>query len=259
VEILHHGAKSEAARRRQAATNRRLKARDLEALVVVEDGVVRDKTLLAVRKAAWALGARTRTLNVITRDKVVPVGVQRMILNPGKRSSEQRRIGKARIAEMRADRKRREREAQALHGSRARVIQLCLQAAGNYAGDPNAFHYLAGGKANTVFLEPTPLDWRSDCSQFASAVQHAAGLPDLGPNGPLWVSTYVMSQHLDSVAHPTPGDFGMYGTRNNPHHVEVYLGRAGGAGHEFVGHGSPPINSLTPGRPDFYLKNPIGS
>jgi hypothetical protein len=87
-------------------------------------------------------------------------------------------------------------------------------------------------------------------------VQDDAELPALGPNGPLWVNTVIMAAHLEQTDHPLPGDFGMYGSRAAPHHVEVYLGGAGGPGHEFVGHGSPPIDSLTPGRPDFY---PVGA
>jgi hypothetical protein len=64
-----------------------------------------------------------------------------------------------------------------------------------------------------------------------------------------------MASFLEQTDTPVPGDFGMYGSRTAPHHVEPYCALPG---REFIGHGSPPIDSLTPGRPDFYLRNPIG-
>jgi hypothetical protein len=64
-----------------------------------------------------------------------------------------------------------------------------------------------------------------------------------------------MASFLEQTDTPVPGDFGMYGSRTAPHHVETYCALPG---REFIGHGSPPIDSLTPGRPDFYLRNPIG-
>lgn len=253
MNVLHHGGRSDAARQLQAATNRRLRARGLDGATVREDGVIGNATLLAVRKAAWALGALSSTYEAITREREVSVGVQRMIRNPGLRSREQQERGKARLSTMRHERAKASK-AKASSGGRLHVVQNCLAAASAYARNPGAYHYLAGGSANLVFMRPTPRSWRSDCSQFASSVQHAADLPDLGPNGPLWVNTVIMAAHLERVDHPSPGDFGMYGSRRAPHHVEVYCGVAG---HEFVGHGSPPIDSLTPGRPDFYLRNPI--
>jgi hypothetical protein len=105
MQMLRHGARSDAALALQAATNRRLRSRDLDALVVAEDGVVGARTLEAVRKVAWALGARRETCDAVTRDGEIPVGVQRMIRNPGRRSDEQKSRGKARIARMRAERK----------------------------------------------------------------------------------------------------------------------------------------------------------
>ena len=48
-----------------------------------------------------------------------------------------------------------------------------------------------------------------------------------------------------------PGDLGMYGKHGGfTHHVELYCGAPG---QEFIGHGSAPIDSATPGRPDYYL------
>jgi hypothetical protein len=115
IQMLRQGARSDAVRALQIATNRRLRSRDLDALVVAEDGVLGARTLEAVRKVAWALGARSETYDAITRDGEIPVGVQRMIRNPGRRSDEQKSRGRGRIARM-----RKEREEQAKQGRSAR-------------------------------------------------------------------------------------------------------------------------------------------
>lgn len=254
---IHKGHSSELCRAVQAAATRRLRARELGRYAPTVDGTCGAETVEACAKAAWALGARMDTISAVRRKGEIPVGVIAMILNPGRRTPEQMARGKARIASMRAARVERDRQERGLADGRLHVVKLCLLAAHNYAANPGAYHYLAGGKANLVFLKATPRDWRSDCSQFASAVQNEAGLPALGKDGPLWVNTWAMDAHLQHTTSPLPGDFGMYGPPGNPHHVEVYLGAAGGPGHEFVGHGSPPIDSLTPGRPTYYLKNPL--
>jgi hypothetical protein len=182
-----------------------------------------------------------------------------MILNPGNRTQQQKDTGAARIAAMRKERGDRAKAEAASSGSRKKFVDNALQAGRNYQARPGAYHYLAGGIANLIYLTPSPLNYRSDCSQFASSVQKDSGLPDLGPNGPLWVNTDVMDNHLQVTTSPKPGDFGMYGRHHGgTHHVECYLGSLGGPGHEFMGHGSPPIDSMTPGRPDFYLANPVG-
>ena len=214
LQVLHRGAKSDAARALQAATNRRLRARDIHELVVQEDGLVGNRTLAAVRKAAWALGAQSSTYEAILRTGEIPVGVQRMILNPGKRTPGQQAIARARMSQLRADRQKRAKEHDELDPGRKKFVELAFQAADNYARNPGAYHYLAGGVANLIFLEPSPRHFRSDCSQFASSVQDAAGLPALGPNGPLWVSTYVMADYLTETDKPQPGDFGLYGPRH---------------------------------------------
>jgi hypothetical protein len=109
LKPLHRGTRSEAGRKVQAATKRRLRARDLDALadLIVEDGDVGAKTLEAVRKAAWALGARPETYEAITQTGVIPIGVQRMVLNPGRRTERQRESGRRRMAQLRRQRKRR--------------------------------------------------------------------------------------------------------------------------------------------------------
>lgn len=127
MQVLKHGAKSEAARSLQAACNRRLQSRGLEALSVTENGVVDMKTLAAARKVAWALGARKETYEAITEDREISVGVQRMIRNPGRRSDAQKSRGKARMSRLRAERKRR---AALGRSSRQRAVNAFLAKVG---------------------------------------------------------------------------------------------------------------------------------
>lgn len=248
MRVLRKGGKGEAIRQLQAATNRRLRARDLDEYVCGEDGDLGAFTLRAVRKAAWALGALATTFEAITTKGQVPVGVQRIILSPGTRNAEQLARARARISQMRAERQAREKKAAS--EPRLRLVKLALLAKANYYANPGSYHYLAGGKANLVFLKPTPRDWRSDCSQFVASVYAEAGLPSPASVPHQWASTYSIAPHGKLTRSPKPGDLGLYGPRGNTHHVEMYCGAPGA---EFVGHGSPPIDSLTPGRPDFFV------
>lgn len=248
LNVLSHGARSEQARMVSVAVGKRLRARGLGTYAVPERDMVSLDLLLAVRKAAWALGARTETFERITRERMIPIGVSRMVLNPGKRTAEQKRIGLARVAQMRRDRDEREQAK----GKRAEVVKLAQKAAVNYRLEPLAYHYLAGGKPNLVYLKPTPRDWRSDCSQFIASIYKDAGLPSPASVDHIWASTYTMvkSPRARVTTKPRPGDLGMYGSYTAPYHVELYCAEPG---EEFIGHGSPPIDSITPGRPDFYL------
>jgi len=155
-----------------------------------------------------------------------------------------------------AERKRREEEFKKHHGAggaRGEIVRWALEAAQNYRVRPSAYHYLAGGIANTIFLEPSPPTYRSDCSQFAASVYKKAGLPSPANVAHELASTFSMVKCPRGrvvTGHPRPGDLGMYGSREAPHHVEIYIGKPGA---EFIGHGSPPIDSLTPGLPSYYL------
>jgi hypothetical protein len=113
--VLHAGDRSAAARSLQTATNRRLRGRDLDALVVAEDGEIGDRTLEAVRKAAWALGAQKATYDAITATGQISVGVQHLIRSPGRRNDAQRARGRRRMSRMVAHRK-----AQAKHATSGR-------------------------------------------------------------------------------------------------------------------------------------------
>src|SRR5215218_6003504 len=134
--VLHKGGKSESARALQAATNRRLRARDLGALAVDENGLVDHDTLVAVRKAAWALGAMRTTYDKIIATGEIPVGVQRMLRNPGTRNAKQTQRGKQRIAAMRKQRKERAEQAKAAGAERRAVVAAAKKAAANYRANP---------------------------------------------------------------------------------------------------------------------------
>lgn len=153
--------------------------------------------------------------------------------------------------------KRRRAQIAALPASvktkRQRIVAACNQSEHNYNQNPRAYHYLAGGKPNTIIMAPTPPDWRSDCSQYAVNTYRVAGVPCPGSGTYLYSNTGTIAARGRITFKPKPGDLGMYAySKTNPrgttHHVEVYQG-----GTKFVGHGSPPIDSITPGWPTFFL------
>jgi hypothetical protein len=152
-------------------------------------------------------------------------------------------------------RAKQKKAAEAASAKRKRIVAEASKAAANYRKNSGAYHYLAGGKANTEYLKPTPRDWRSDCSQFAASVYKGAGLPSPASVPHEWASTFTMVKapgvRFVDRAHRKPGMLGMYGTHTAPHHVEIWCGD------KFIGHGSPPIDSLTPGEPDYYLDFPF--
>lgn len=230
--------------------NRRLQARGLRALMVKEDGKIGPATLRSIRTCAWALGAQPATLERIASKHEVPIGVSSMIRNPGKRTDAQLELAAVRIANMRKQRKLRAHTAHSVSAQRQAICDQAKRARAHYNANPRAYHYLAGGIANTVIMTPTSRSWRSDCSQFAVNTYREAGVPCPGSGTYLYSNTGTIAARGTVTTNPRPGDLGMYGPRNATHHVEVYIGDADC---EFIGHGSPPIDSLTPGRPDFYL------
>lgn len=260
--VLHHGARSNTIGALKVATNKRLGARDLASFRTDSGDVLTNDALVAIRKAAWALGALKTTYEAVTKKGEVHPGIVAMIMNPGERTDEQKKVGKDRIAFMRSQRKKREKAESSISHGRLLFVENCVAAMKAYELNPGAYHYLAGGNPNLIYKRPSPLSYRSDCSQYASSVQDDSHLPALGPNGALWVNTDVMDHHLELTDSPEPADFGMYGVHHGgTHHVECYVGSLGIRLHgtEFSGHGSPPIDGLTPGRPNFYLRNPIAA
>jgi hypothetical protein len=105
LDVLHIGGKSEQMRALAVATNRRLKTRSLgDRQVPVPDGPMRltRESFEAVVICAWAMGTSPETLKRMQREETVPVGVARMIRNPGRRTEAQKTLGRKRIAHMRA-------------------------------------------------------------------------------------------------------------------------------------------------------------
>jgi cell wall-associated NlpC family hydrolase len=196
----------------------------------------------------------TSTCDAVVRTGEIPVGVQWMILNPGSRNDKQRERGTQRVAAMR---KKRAEQAAAASAQRRAIVAAAKKAAANYRKNPGAYHYLMKTEiANTIIMRPTPSNYRSDCSQFAVNVYREAGIKDCpGTGSYLYSGTATIAKGGTIVKHPKPGDLAMYSRsssnlRGTTHHVEVYIGEPSCM---FIGHGSPPIDSVTPGQPDFYL------
>jgi hypothetical protein len=137
LQVLHHGSRSDLARALSVATNKRLEQRGLGGLRVPEGRVVSADLIEAAAKAAWALGAQTSTVTAMREAKEIPVGVQRMIRNPGRRTDEQKRRGQIRVERLHRERAHREKvraaeaRAHAQGGSpRARAVNAFLAKVG---------------------------------------------------------------------------------------------------------------------------------
>lgn len=254
MRVLHNGDRGGDVRRLQASINKRLRARDAPGHMVKEDGVFGPKTRLGLHYTAYLLGMETDRLRGLLRGGIVPADSS-FVRNPGRRNKHELERAGRRLAKHKKVRAKHKKDAAAANAKRKRIVAEAEKAAANYRRNPGAYHYLAGGRANTVYLHPTPRDWRSDCSQFAAAVFKGAGLPSPASVPHQWASTFTMVKapgvRFVSKSDRKPGMLGMYGTRSSPHHVEIFCGN------KFIGHGSPPIDSLTPGEPDYYLDFPF--
>jgi len=110
LTVLNVGGKSEQCRALAAAMNRRFENRSLQdrKVKVFEGPMTLTNDLHeAVVTCAWALGSAPVTLKTMEREDIVPVGVARMIRNPGLRTADQKKLGERRIANMRKQRKAR--------------------------------------------------------------------------------------------------------------------------------------------------------
>lgn len=247
---LKNGDHGDDVRRLQTSINNRLKTRHARNRTIKVDGEFGPSTRRALHYAAFLLGMEDDQVHGLLTGSVSPAE-QRFIMNPGNRNeSELTRARKRVAAHIRAIKQQAE-QAKEASVKRRRIVAEAEKAATNYRKNPSAYHYLAGGVANLEYLKPTPRNWRSDCSQFAAAVYKAAGLPSPASVDHIWASTYTMVKsprmRVISKAERKPGDLGMYGSRAAPHHVEIWCGN------KFIGHGSPPIDSSTPGEPDYYI------
>ena len=138
---------------------------------------------------------------------------------------------------------------------RSRVVAVAEMCARNYRRNPAAYHYLAGGRPNTVIDRPTPWSWRSDCSQFAANVYRMAGLKCPGTGTFLHSNTGSIAARGQIVRRPQPGDFKMWcydprRPRSTTHHMEVCTDSHGTT----IGHGTRAVDSLAPGGYFYYLR-----
>jgi hypothetical protein len=251
---LQNGTRGNDVKKFQQSIRTRARARDAPNHVPHIDGVMGPETRVDARYVAYLLGLDTDALERMKTGPITPAE-QRFIMNPSDRDAATLARAKRRLAAHKKVRERQKKQAAEASAKRKRIVAEAEKAAANYRKNPGAYHYLAGGHPNLVFLKPTPRDWRSDCSQFAASVYKAAGLPSPASVDHIWASTFTMVKapgvRVVSKAHRKPGMLGMYGTMTAPHHVEIWCGD------KFIGHGSPPIDSLTPGEPDFYLDFPF--
>lgn len=251
---LRNGDHGNDVKRLQKAIGRRNHFRDAPNHIPQADGVMGPETRLDLHYAAYLLGMDLDALKRMLTGPITPEE-QQFVLNPGRRDQTTLARAKRRVAAHKRARAKQKHQAQAASRSRQRIVTEARKAASNYRQMPLSYHYLAGGLPNTIYLHPTPRDWRSDCSQFAASVFKGAGLPSPASVAHQWASTFTMVKapgvKVVDRAHRKPGMLGMYGSREAPHHVEIWCGD------EFIGHGSPPIDSLTPGEPDYYLDFPF--
>lgn len=155
---LHLGSASVRTRALIVAANKRLDARRLNAyLVSVPPKIMADPearmtlnaaALNAVYKAAWALGARKDTIDKMRVSGVVPIGVQRLIRNPGlrertDRGREQIERGRRRMGRMAKQRKVRAAAAAAEKreqgtSSRTKAVNAFLAKVGTRENPPGS-------------------------------------------------------------------------------------------------------------------------
>lgn len=146
LDVIRHGMRSERCRELQAATNRRLRARGLDRHTVREDGVCGMQTLEACKTAARYLGALESTYRALPRNREIPVGVQRMIRNPGLRNRQQLERARVRMANLRAERAARAKQA-AKSTARARAVNAFLAHVGTTESPPGSN---SGGIITTI-------------------------------------------------------------------------------------------------------------
>lgn len=217
----------------QRAINKRARARGITQLKV--DGQAGRQTIAKGREVATALG-------VGLGKPGIPVYVQRRIRNPLLRTPAQL---------LRARRWQEHRPAKPapvkVNGNkvtggtkRQRIVAAAMQAAHlYYTGKSHRFYSQAGRWSTTKGITGESPGYRSDCSQFATAMYKSAGVKDPNANSFRGGYTGTMAAHGRYISRSQlkPGDFVFYGPAPH-HHVELYVG----PGDRTVGHGSPPVD-----------------
>ncbi len=162
LTVLHLGGKSEQCRALAAAMNRRFESRSLRdrKVKVFEGPMTLTRDLLdAAVTCAWALGGSPATLATMQREDSVPIGVARMIRNPGLRTSEQKQLGEKRIADMRRRRARRPKKPRLITAAQ---LGLSFQDVFGPKGEVTrgAGHYTAGRRVPNA--KELAVEMRSD-------------------------------------------------------------------------------------------------
>lgn len=254
MRSLNHGDHGDDVRKLQQSIAKRARARDAPNHIPKADGVFGPETRADLHYVAYLLGMDTERLQGLWKGPITPSD-QVFVMDPGKRNQQELDRARRRVAAHRKARAQAEKDAKNADAKRKKIVAQATVAAANYRQNPGAYHYFAGGVPNLIYLKPSPKNYRSDCSQFAASVFKGAGLPSPASVPHEWASTYTMVKapgvKFVDRAHRKPGMLGMYGSREAPHHVEIFCGD------KFIGHGSPPIDSLTPGEPDYYLDFPF--
>lgn len=134
-------------------------------------------------------------------------------------------------------------------GTPAQRVVACAQKSAlmHAKGIRKSFYSQAGWWTVQHGILGEPRGARSDCSQWWLSMFWSAGLPD--PTGHNYTGgfTGTIGASGRQVASPgTPAGAGLYGS-GSFHHVEMSLG-----GGHFIGHGSPPVDAVTPGWPNVF-------
>lgn len=235
----------------QHAVNRRLRARGLDHYLVRDDTASYDEsTALACRKAVWALGALLATVNQITTrvahgQGALSIGSQRLIRYPGSRVNAQLDRAEARHDAILAAAQRagvRIGDNHVTGGTPRERLRAAAEHAAwlDATGRRHSFYSQSGQWTVEYAITGEPSGYRSDCSQWVTAIYRACGLPDPNANGYQGGYTGTLGQHGKAIsrAQLRPGDLVLYGPAPH-HHVEMYVG----PGQRTIGHGSRPVDA----------------
>jgi peptidoglycan hydrolase-like protein with peptidoglycan-binding domain len=141
---------------------------------------------------------------------------------------------------------------------RQRLVDAAYSALSNYQHNPARWFYSQPGGWTVAFgITGPPWGYRSDCSQWVTALYKSAGLPD--PNGQDYGGGYTgtLANHGRQISRSQlrPGDLVIWDPWGPSGHVEIYTG----PGDLTIGHGSAPIKqhnisdfSYKPGGPRYY-------
>lgn len=232
---IHVGTKGDDVTALQGATDRRLKARgQYDYLVGDHDGDAGPKTFRGVRRAAFLLGASTRTVEDLRNLHPITVGVQRMIEHPGRRSERQLHDAAQRMAHAS---RQKAHEAAVSHGiglaTAAARLALAHAPEVHYTQDARRWEGIEKG----LHASRGQFPHYADCSAFYTWClwQTLGDGPDV-VNGADWKGGYTgtLLTHGRPVGEGHVGAAVLYGRRGTTgEHVAYNLGNG-----TVISHGS---------------------